>query len=147
MLVKVIYLMIISYRFRYLLFTPVPYNTNFGNRYKVRQWLRLNGLSPQATGVPVMQWKGLSVFDTQSWKNLSTIKEKVPYRDLGSDYYSIINQEKLREKRIARQKASLFRILCYMLMLNYIFRIAFSNLKTHNSKAIFYSLQRRHQLL
>ncbi|BFL02654.1 hypothetical protein K070079E91_50040 [Eisenbergiella porci] len=28
------------------------------------------------------------------------LKEKVPYRDLGADYYSVINQEKLIQRNL-----------------------------------------------
>ena len=44
-------------RFRYLFFSPAPRDANLESRYRVRQQLRLDGLSPQNTEMPVIHKK------------------------------------------------------------------------------------------
>lgn len=44
----------VGLRFRYPFLSPAPHDANLGSRFKVRWQLRLCGLSPQNTGMPVV---------------------------------------------------------------------------------------------
>ena len=50
----IIRFLFVGLRFRYPFFPPTPRGVNLGSRYKVRRQLRLSGLSPQNTGMPVI---------------------------------------------------------------------------------------------
>ena len=54
----VIRFLFVGLRFRYPFFPPTPRGVNLGSRYKVRRQLRLSGLSPQNTGMPVIIKQG-----------------------------------------------------------------------------------------